>query len=122
MAFLGVGEGRGIVVNDTAATKLNRLRKQAVSCAAIPLCAPARRRGNVRCWGQRGGLWLTPRFLQCPPGLQPPLSVPGAGRAGWLHRDLAAASCPTFKGTQNQTAGCSHVLRAGTAALLVFTL
>ena len=43
--------------------------------------------------------------------------TPAAGRGL-----AAAAACPTFQGMQNQTASCSHVLRAGTAALLVFTL
>lgn len=70
----------------------------------------------------------SPHGFPLPHGVPPsqerscPSVPPAAGSARRLRRDLAAASCPTFKGTQSQTAGCSHILRAGTAALLVFTL
>lgn len=59
--FLGVGEGRGIVVNDTAATKPNGLKKQAVCSAAMPLG------GAARC-GADPRLPLCPRRAAASPG------------------------------------------------------
>lgn len=106
--------------------------RKVVSSTAIPFSAPARSGVQCAVVGARVGArcWLAPWLpAALPHGVPPrrsgavrPSVPPAAGSARGLRRDLAAASCPTFKGTQSQTAGCSHILRAGTAALLVFTL
>lgn len=75
MGFLHVGEGCGIVVNDTAATKLNGLNKKVVSSAAIPF-SPRQGMGAACCGGgSTVGLPLEPPVtVPCPPWL--------AGQAG----------------------------------------
>lgn len=99
-------------------------------CPLLPsLSLPRQEVGAACCGGGMRGApsrltpWLPAAPLSAPPQAWSHPSVPpAAGRAVGLRRDLAAASCPTFKGMQNQTAGWSHNLRAGTALLLVFTL
>lgn len=103
--------------------------RKVVSSTAIPFSAPARSRVQHAVVGACVGAWcgLAP-WLPAAPLCAPlqersrPSVPPAAGRARGLCRDLTAASCPTFKGTQSQTAGCSRILRAGTASLLVFAL
>lgn len=112
MGFWGVGEGCGIVVNDTAATKLKGGDKSGVLCSQPFLCPHTKELcvgGNV--WG-------------CPPGLSPcPPAVPWAlrlsrgrkprvghgtqsqrARPGWHSRLLVlpAASSLTFQKAQFQ--------------------
>lgn len=72
--FLGVGEGCGIVANDTAATKLNGVEKSGV-LYSHPFLRPGEKWGAVCCGGgTRGGPVLArPMASRCPaPWCAPP--------------------------------------------------